>query len=87
MIAFDFSSSRVRPQCRLADLSHPENPRTHPRSACLDCASRAIVFRIFALKIRQDTLGAITGPDRQGLMVGLTDQLGNPLIQIRPYEF
>jgi hypothetical protein len=42
---------------------------THPGAPCFDSFTRSVVFRVFLFKVREDMLGAVSGPEHQGPVV------------------
>ena len=62
-IVFDVTGSGMSAKRRLANNGHPKYPGIYPCLKCIDRLSRAMVFRVFFLKVRHDTLGTINRPD------------------------
>jgi len=56
--------------------------RTHPYLAARPCSRRldsfprAVVLRVLLLEVRQHTLGAVSGPERQGPVIPIVERLG-----------
>jgi hypothetical protein len=65
----DFTGSGMSVERRLANHGHPEFPGIYPSLQCFNREARAMILRVFFLKVRHDTLGTINRPKGYRYMV------------------